>query len=87
MAGLCEGSNEPPDSLKARPRPTSRLLASRPHAEAEVDDHPTRIEVAPRDVKQLGHTEPDSFQLCHWKTRGWNIAADGTRCSGAHGYG
>ncbi|KAJ4435172.1 hypothetical protein ANN_23748 [Periplaneta americana] len=26
------------------PRPTSRLLASRPHAEAEVDDHPTRME-------------------------------------------
>ncbi|KAJ4443725.1 hypothetical protein ANN_05475 [Periplaneta americana] len=28
------------------PRPTSRLLASRPHAEAEVDDHPTRKEVS-----------------------------------------
>ncbi|KAJ4448345.1 hypothetical protein ANN_10360 [Periplaneta americana] len=28
------------------PRPTSRLLASRPHAEAEVDDHPTRMEVS-----------------------------------------
>ncbi|KAJ4426118.1 hypothetical protein ANN_26927 [Periplaneta americana] len=27
------------------PRPTSRLLASRPHAEAEVDDHPTRMEL------------------------------------------
>ncbi|KAJ4443718.1 hypothetical protein ANN_05393 [Periplaneta americana] len=26
------------------PRPTSRLLASRPHAETEVDDHPTRME-------------------------------------------
>ncbi|KAJ4434310.1 hypothetical protein ANN_22865 [Periplaneta americana] len=31
---------------RAGPRPTSRLLASRPHAEAEVDDHPTRIEVS-----------------------------------------
>ncbi|KAJ4429304.1 hypothetical protein ANN_26308 [Periplaneta americana] len=29
-----------------RPRPTSQLLASRPHAEAEVDDHPTRMEVS-----------------------------------------
>ncbi|XP_069676566.1 uncharacterized protein [Periplaneta americana] len=28
------------------PRPTSRLLASRAHAEAEVDDHPTRMEVS-----------------------------------------
>ncbi|KAJ4441262.1 hypothetical protein ANN_11116 [Periplaneta americana] len=28
------------------PRPTSRLLASRPHAESEVDDHPTRKEVS-----------------------------------------
>ncbi|KAJ4438553.1 hypothetical protein ANN_14500 [Periplaneta americana] len=28
------------------PRPTSRLLASRPHTEAEVDDHPTRMEVS-----------------------------------------
>ncbi|KAJ4431755.1 hypothetical protein ANN_20360 [Periplaneta americana] len=28
------------------PRPTTRLLASRPHAEAEVDDHPTRMEVS-----------------------------------------
>ncbi|KAJ4429186.1 hypothetical protein ANN_26189 [Periplaneta americana] len=27
-------------------RPTTRLLASRPHAEAEVDDHPTRIKVS-----------------------------------------
>ncbi|KAJ4438948.1 hypothetical protein ANN_14902 [Periplaneta americana] len=27
-------------------RLTSRLLASRPHAEAEVDDHPTRMEVS-----------------------------------------
>ncbi|KAJ4428947.1 hypothetical protein ANN_25943 [Periplaneta americana] len=33
-----------------RPRPTSRLLASRPHAEAEVDDHPTRME---RQVQNL----------------------------------
>ncbi|KAJ4445723.1 hypothetical protein ANN_12408 [Periplaneta americana] len=50
MAGLCEGGNEPAGSLKAisreGPRPTSRLLASRPHAEAEVDDHPTRMEVS-----------------------------------------
>ncbi|KAJ4432897.1 hypothetical protein ANN_15153 [Periplaneta americana] len=30
--------------IREGPRPTSRLLASRPHAEAEVDDHPTRIE-------------------------------------------
>ncbi|KAJ4447345.1 hypothetical protein ANN_09350 [Periplaneta americana] len=47
MAGLCEGGNEPPGSLKAtheEPRPTSRLLVSRPHAEVEVDDHPTRME-------------------------------------------
>ncbi|KAJ4429707.1 hypothetical protein ANN_21911 [Periplaneta americana] len=48
MAGLCEGGNERAGSLKAisheAPRPTSRLLASRPHAEAEVDDHPTRME-------------------------------------------
>ncbi|KAJ4438599.1 hypothetical protein ANN_14546, partial [Periplaneta americana] len=28
------------------PRPTSRLLASRPHAEEEMDDHPTRMEVS-----------------------------------------
>ncbi|KAJ4446666.1 hypothetical protein ANN_13363 [Periplaneta americana] len=28
------------------PRPTSRLLASRPNPEAEVDDHPTRMEVS-----------------------------------------
>ncbi|KAJ4446617.1 hypothetical protein ANN_13314 [Periplaneta americana] len=28
------------------PRPTSRLLASRSHAEAEVDDHPIRMEVS-----------------------------------------
>ncbi|KAJ4435339.1 hypothetical protein ANN_17950 [Periplaneta americana] len=28
------------------PRPTSRLLASRPHVEAEVDDHPTRMKVS-----------------------------------------
>ncbi|KAJ4452040.1 hypothetical protein ANN_03555 [Periplaneta americana] len=27
------------------PRPTSRLLASHPHAEAEVDDHSTRMEL------------------------------------------
>ncbi|KAJ4449734.1 hypothetical protein ANN_01138 [Periplaneta americana] len=48
MAGLCEGGNEPPGSLKAiareGPSPTSRLLASRP--QAEVDDHPTRMERA-----------------------------------------
>ncbi|KAJ4446645.1 hypothetical protein ANN_13342 [Periplaneta americana] len=47
MTGLCEGGNEPADSLKISregPRPTSRLLTSRPHAEAEVDDHPTRME-------------------------------------------
>ncbi|KAJ4432352.1 hypothetical protein ANN_20971 [Periplaneta americana] len=46
MAGLCEGGNEPPGSLKVThegPRPTSRLLASRSHAKAEVDDHPTRM--------------------------------------------
>ncbi|KAJ4427231.1 hypothetical protein ANN_24848 [Periplaneta americana] len=28
------------------PRPTSQLLASRPHAEAEVNDHPTRMKVS-----------------------------------------
>ncbi|KAJ4434307.1 hypothetical protein ANN_22861 [Periplaneta americana] len=28
------------------PRPTSRLLASVPHAKAEVNDHPTRMEVS-----------------------------------------
>ncbi|KAJ4445931.1 hypothetical protein ANN_12617 [Periplaneta americana] len=28
------------------PRPISRLLASHPHAEAEVDNHPTRLECA-----------------------------------------
>ncbi|KAJ4452304.1 hypothetical protein ANN_03824 [Periplaneta americana] len=53
MAGLCEGGNEPPGSLKATregPRPTSPLLASRPHAEAEVDDHPTRMEQEDRDI-------------------------------------
>ncbi|KAJ4431520.1 hypothetical protein ANN_20118 [Periplaneta americana] len=32
-------------SSREGPRPTSQLLASRPHAEAEVDDHPTRMEV------------------------------------------
>ncbi|KAJ4441765.1 hypothetical protein ANN_11623 [Periplaneta americana] len=41
------------------PRPTSRLLASRPHAEAEVDDHPTRMEVSRplimRTASVLGH--------------------------------
>ncbi|KAJ4438368.1 hypothetical protein ANN_14310 [Periplaneta americana] len=50
MAGLCKGGNDPPGSLKAitreGPRPTSWLLASRSHAEAEVDDHPTRMEVS-----------------------------------------
>ncbi|KAJ4450721.1 hypothetical protein ANN_02151 [Periplaneta americana] len=48
MAGLCEGGNEPSGSLKAisheGPRPAGRLLASRPDAEAEVDDHPTSTE-------------------------------------------
>ncbi|KAJ4439754.1 hypothetical protein ANN_07882 [Periplaneta americana] len=29
-----------------KPRPTSQLLASRSHAEAEVDDHPTRMEIS-----------------------------------------
>ncbi|KAJ4451131.1 hypothetical protein ANN_02571 [Periplaneta americana] len=28
------------------PRPTRRLLASRPHVEAEVDNHPTRMELS-----------------------------------------
>ncbi|KAJ4429693.1 hypothetical protein ANN_21894 [Periplaneta americana] len=46
MAGLCEGGNEPPGSLKAS-KPTSRQLASHPHAEAEVDDHPIRLERNP----------------------------------------
>ncbi|KAJ4448848.1 hypothetical protein ANN_00239 [Periplaneta americana] len=32
--------------VKGLDRPTSQLLASRPHAEAEVDDHPTRMEEA-----------------------------------------
>ncbi|KAJ4447333.1 hypothetical protein ANN_09337 [Periplaneta americana] len=34
--------------IKARegPKPTSRLLPSRPHAKAEVDDHPTRMAVS-----------------------------------------
>ncbi|KAJ4447364.1 hypothetical protein ANN_09370 [Periplaneta americana] len=48
MAGLCEGGNEPPGSLKATlegPRPISRLLVSRSHSEAEVNDHPTRMEL------------------------------------------
>ncbi|KAJ4426733.1 hypothetical protein ANN_26532 [Periplaneta americana] len=51
MAGLCEGGNEPPGSLKVNnscaregPRPTRRLLAPRPNAEVEVDDHATRME-------------------------------------------
>ncbi|KAJ4446460.1 hypothetical protein ANN_13156 [Periplaneta americana] len=61
MAGLCEGGNEPADSLKiitARegPRPTSRLLASRPHAEAEVDDHPIRMEgPVPKVTQAFAH--------------------------------
>ncbi|KAJ4431497.1 hypothetical protein ANN_20095 [Periplaneta americana] len=33
------------------PRPTSWLLASRPHAEAEVDDHPTRMECVRSSVR------------------------------------
>ncbi|KAJ4436789.1 hypothetical protein ANN_16921 [Periplaneta americana] len=33
-------------SAREGPRPSSRLLASRPHAEAEVDDHPTRMAVS-----------------------------------------
>ncbi|KAJ4434521.1 hypothetical protein ANN_23083 [Periplaneta americana] len=37
------------------PRPTSRLLASRPHAEAEVDDHPTRMEVS----RYSWYSQPD----------------------------
>ncbi|KAJ4429521.1 hypothetical protein ANN_21690 [Periplaneta americana] len=32
-------------TIREGPRPTSRLLASRPHAEAEVNDHPTRMEL------------------------------------------
>ncbi|KAJ4438895.1 hypothetical protein ANN_14849 [Periplaneta americana] len=35
------------------PRPTSRLLASRPHAEAEVDDDPTRMEATVTDNSYL----------------------------------
>ncbi|KAJ4429489.1 hypothetical protein ANN_21658 [Periplaneta americana] len=35
-----------PDPTREGPRTTSRLLASRPHAEAEVDDHPTRMKLA-----------------------------------------
>ncbi|KAJ4428271.1 hypothetical protein ANN_24288 [Periplaneta americana] len=60
MAGLYEGGNEPPGSLKATregPRPTSQLLTSRPHAEAEVDDHPTRME---------GNTEGGEFDQVLW---------------------
>ncbi|KAJ4449120.1 hypothetical protein ANN_00515 [Periplaneta americana] len=34
----------PKKPAREGPRPTSRLLASRPHAGAEVDDHPTRME-------------------------------------------
>ncbi|KAJ4448732.1 hypothetical protein ANN_00123 [Periplaneta americana] len=77
MAGLCEGGNEPPGSLKAtreRPRPTSRLLASRPHAEAEVDDHPTRMETFGRprrrwednikmDLREVGYDDRDWINL------------------------
>ncbi|KAJ4433837.1 hypothetical protein ANN_16149 [Periplaneta americana] len=35
-----------PGPVKGLDRPASRLLASRLHAEAEVDDHPTRMEVS-----------------------------------------
>ncbi|KAJ4433038.1 hypothetical protein ANN_15295 [Periplaneta americana] len=39
-------------------RPTNRPLASRPHAEAEVDDHPTRMEVScVSKAKILGNPE------------------------------
>ncbi|KAJ4427768.1 hypothetical protein ANN_25421 [Periplaneta americana] len=37
---------KPGGPAREGPRPTSRLLASRPHAEAEVDDHPTRMDVS-----------------------------------------
>ncbi|KAJ4446680.1 hypothetical protein ANN_13377 [Periplaneta americana] len=43
------GKLKDPFAGRARevPRPTSQLLASpSPHAEAEVDDHPTRMEIS-----------------------------------------
>ncbi|KAJ4435736.1 hypothetical protein ANN_18353 [Periplaneta americana] len=45
-------------SAREGPRPTSRLLASRPHAEAEVDDHPTRMEKLPADRCQQPAVAP-----------------------------
>ncbi|KAJ4443343.1 hypothetical protein ANN_05011 [Periplaneta americana] len=55
MAGLYEGGNESSSSVKAinnpeGPRPTNRLLPSRPHSEAEVDDHPTRMEEEKKEL-------------------------------------
>ncbi|KAJ4445847.1 hypothetical protein ANN_12532 [Periplaneta americana] len=41
------------DKVREGPRPTSRLQASRPHAEAEVDDHPTRMESSQPPVTDL----------------------------------
>ncbi|KAJ4443165.1 hypothetical protein ANN_04815 [Periplaneta americana] len=47
MAGLCEGGNEPSGSLKAisREGPNDQPAAGLTPTEAEVDDHPTRMEL------------------------------------------
>ncbi|KAJ4449012.1 hypothetical protein ANN_00406 [Periplaneta americana] len=51
LASALRGKNyQVEEEVHARegPRPTSRLLASRPHAEAEVDDHSIRMETDTR---------------------------------------
>ncbi|KAJ4439484.1 hypothetical protein ANN_07608 [Periplaneta americana] len=47
------------------PRPTSRLLASRPHAEAEVDDHPTSMETVLKLRCALREKRPGKIILQH----------------------
>ncbi|KAJ4435908.1 hypothetical protein ANN_18528 [Periplaneta americana] len=52
-------------------RPTSRLLASRPNAEAEVDDHPTRMKslmLAGNEFQNLGRAivKEDEYEEVRW---------------------
>ncbi|KAJ4427855.1 hypothetical protein ANN_25634 [Periplaneta americana] len=68
------------------PRPTSRLLASRPHAEAEVDDHPTRMEpltLLGREFQSRGTAtvKEDEYEDDRWGGNG-NIEECCDRVSG-----
>ncbi|KAJ4438295.1 hypothetical protein ANN_14234 [Periplaneta americana] len=68
MAGLCEGGNKPLGSLKASKahedsRPTNWLLASRPYAEGEVDDHPTRMEHTNEEAERRSVEETSPSEI------------------------